>query len=798
MIKDTLFQLLLLKHDADLDVQSLSVEWRNAEMLGWPVAMGVAVLCLFAWWTYPRRALGLTRIAQGVLILLRSLLLVLLLGILLRPVLVVTFEKSLRRLLVCLIDNSNSMAITDHRVAPEDLQRAKLYGKSQDPANEARFELIKDALNAPDLHLLPDLQKKFDLIGFGFSDRVSSFEGAASSGAPENWVEKIVPSGPRTAIGSAIQEILNQPKSQPMAGILLVTDGWSNSGDDQMDAARQAKEAGIPLYIYGVGVSTTADIEVSGLVSPETAFVEDRLKVTVHICGKGYERQKGRVVLKLGAEIIADRKIELKGGDGQIETFEFTPKKTGDFELSASVPPRGDEVVKDNNSISRRLKVINDKIRVLLVENSPRLEFRHLKNTLINDPRIDFKCLLFDVDPALCQIPNSPYLPTFPATKGELAKYDLVIIGDVASDKFTSQQLNVINEWVAKFGGSLISIAGRYANPVSFRATALEKMLPIEWTGPKAKTTSRNSPAIKVNVALTPAGRTNAMLSIAPTNELNVARWSVLPALEWLFPEVRPKPGAQVLLESRGGNGVPVRTPVMVFQQYGAGHVLYIGTDNTWRWRKNEGLQDYEHIWSAIAQQMGMTHLIGGSRQVQLSLDRQNYVLGEPVNVDARILDENFNPLKNETVDVTCRLQSLAGQETKTSHVMLRAVPSQPGAFRGSFIAGSPESSPSCGTYQLALANDSTVYANFEVIEDRLELREPGMNEPALKAMAVASGGAFFREENLTTLASMINAENKPLQFSQDVELWATPLSLLLLTAMAMAEWILRRYWRLK
>ena len=114
------------------------------------------------------------------------------------------------------------------------------------------------------------------------------------------------------------------------------------------------------------------------------------------------------------------------------------------------------------------------------------------------------------------------------------------------------------------------------------------------------------------------------MLRLSDNDAENAALWSKLPPLYWVARVSRPKPAAEVLLvdpdpakESRFG---PM--PVISVQQYGLGQVLYVGTDNTWRWRKNVGDVYYTALWGQIAQRVSLQRLLGISKRTQLTSDR--------------------------------------------------------------------------------------------------------------------------------------------------------------------------------
>ena len=69
-------------------------------------------------------------------------------------------------------------------------------------------------------------------------------------------------------------------------------------------------------------------------------------------------------------------------------------------------------------------------LKVLVIESYPRWEYRYLRNALERDPGVELSCLLFH--PGLSKRGGGPgYLQEFPPTSEELAKYDVVFLGDV-------------------------------------------------------------------------------------------------------------------------------------------------------------------------------------------------------------------------------------------------------------------------------------------------------------------------------------------------------------------------------
>jgi len=200
------------------------------------------------------------------------------------------------------------------------------------------------------------------------------------------------------------------------------------------------------------------------------------------------------------------------------------------------------------------------------------------------------KCVLFEGAPSIARDDNSPYLDRFPANKDELFKYDLIVLGDVDPRQLTPEQQRNVNEFVARFGGSLLMVAGKRFSPGAWRNTPIEQLLPVEFDAVNTATATGDGSAEKpVKLALTTQGRTSTMLRLTDKEEESLAMWKTLPPIYWVAKVSRAKPGAEVLLvdtdplkASRFG---PM--PVVAVQQYGLGQALFVGTDNTWRWRKN-------------------------------------------------------------------------------------------------------------------------------------------------------------------------------------------------------------------
>jgi hypothetical protein len=233
--------------------------------------------------------------------------------------------------------------------------------------------------------------------------------------------------------------------------------------------------------------------------------------------------------------------------------------------------------------------------------------------------------------------------------------------------------------------------------------------------------------------------------------------------------------------------------PVLATQQYGVGQVFYLGTDDLWRWRRGEGVNEYPLLWGQMVQGAALAHLLGNSKNTQLSVDKEEHNVGDPVTVFARLYNDSFLPVSDPQVPAqyTVQASGSAGPGENTE-VTLRAVPEQPGMYRGDFVA------LTAGRYRFSTVSDPGTVVEFTAREPQFELGETAMNEGLLKQMAAISGGRYFREEDLADLSPELSRKPATVHTSRDVEVWSSPIYFLLICVVAVTEWLLRKKWNLK
>ena len=207
------------------------------------------------------------------------------------------------------------------------------------------------------------------------------------------------------------------------------------------------------------------------------------------LSARGFPNQKVVVQLKERApgsdDPKADRVLESKQveapRDGHPERVElvYRPTTTGERTFILEVERQPRELQTENNRIERVITVRKEKLRILYVDSEPRYEFRYLKNYLDREETIDLNVVLLSSDPEYSEQDRAA-LPTFPASRDDLFAYDVVLIGDADTSFLSQSQMQNLVQFVTEKGGGVLFIAGELFDPLSYRGTPLELLLPIE------------------------------------------------------------------------------------------------------------------------------------------------------------------------------------------------------------------------------------------------------------------------------------------------------------------------------
>jgi hypothetical protein len=766
-----------------------------------------------------------------VLTLLRGLALLLVLLLLMGPVLTVETIKSRKAFILVLLDESRSMQKSDPLLTEQDREKvAKVTGAAgqAEVARVSRAEIVRKVLENPRLRILDDLEEKLNVAYFTFSSTASGKESRKAlldAYTPQNAV------GTETAIGDSIKAALNSLRGQYIAGVVVFTDGRSNSGIAVKEIAAQCKQRYLPVYTIPPGLPhSRRDIALLELEARDHVLANDGTKVSFKVRSTGYPDEQVNVglyvhPLKEGekepgndpkelqrlveqSKREEERAVRLKDNDQkQDEFFDYRPKTPGDYLLILRVDPRVDEIDERNNYLKHRIRVADDKIKVLYVEHPPRYEYRFLKNALVRDTKILAHCFLTSADEGFPQehtksddpLFRQP-LTEFPRDLKSLLEFDVIIFGDVDPSKLGPDAPKNIEAFVTEFGGGIIFLSGMTSNPRQLANTPLANLLPVivdETRDPFEHDKVFSEP---FGYHLTPDGRTHPILNYKEFQgnlDRNLEHWEDRTpprdgqrGVRWFARVKKLKAGASPLVELTGVSGESSRPPLFVTQYAGRGRVFWSATDETWLWRYLVG--DYPWFYPFWQQAMYWTRegKLLGARRFRVAVDKEVYTRGEPVKLIVNAYDEKYQ-LRTDP-KLTVYIDPPTGDRIP---VELTKDPNRDGYYEGQYTPADT------GNFR-AWAGDedesARATAKFVVFIPDREEDNPIIDEKALQELASeSSGGRFFPLDQVDQLTQVIQKSDSQLRESKEDDLWDSPLAFLVFALLLTAEWILRKIYRM-
>ncbi len=769
------------------------------------------------------------RLALGVL---RFAALLLLAAVLFQPVLEVRMEVPVEPKLLVLVDASESMDIRDVRKSDQDLAAAaRAMGRlpegapiermtkdeREDLATVARRELSAALLAGPAGDLFSSLEERADVHYFRFArslepaagpdelaEALASVAGDAragfAAGAIATEERTPAPDGGATHLGDALLDAADEFPGAPLAGIVLLTDGASNAGTHPLAAARGLRQRQVPIYSVGIGLAEPDDVAVRGVVVQEVVFAGDIVPVRVEVDSNGYERRQALVRLRLDGEEVARRTVQLTGRP-QFEELTFKAEAPADAPLDfvgvsgaaastlrVEVEPLEGEALETNNTVDRPVRIVDDKVRVLYIEGTPRWEYRYLRAILKRDQRIDVQFITTEGDPDMARA-SGEHVARFPHRPDEAFAYDLVILGDVKATVFTPTQLERIEQLVRQRGASLVLLAGPKHAPAEYLDTPIARLLPV-WAVQGAWDRADRD----AYPALTEAGKASTLMSLEPREAKNIARWAKVRPLGQVAPLDGAKPGAHVLAELSSASSTGGALPLVAWHRAGAGKVLFVGTDRLWRLRERVGDEYHARFWGQAIQFLTLSRLLGENRRIQFAVAPSRVAPGQACRVYAHVLNETFEPVTRGTyLARIIRLGEDRGDETA---VQLDRVPDMPGTYRTTYVPTRP------GRYRVTVSRDAAdgastaadaAPADFAVTDERPEGRDVALKEDLLEKLAATTGGRYLPLADFARLVEAVDTTPSRRTIRKEVELWDTWLTPLVFVSLVAGEWWLRR-----
>ena len=700
--------------------------------------------------------------------------------------------------LIVVVDDSASMALTD---LYDDKKLAAAIDKRLDKAGFAdttRLSQAKAILLGDDASLATSLDRKYNVKYFllGSTPR-------PVAGSPEEirrQLRSLSANQPVSRLGGGLRQMLQGQRGRPTAAAVLLTDGITTEGRTISEVADYARRKAVPLYLVGLGSrQPMRDLALGDLLVDDVVFVNDVVNFDLTLTATGFEGRKVEVRLHREGETapLGSRELTV-GPDGTTQRIRlpYRPTEKGDFRFAVAVEPLPGETQLQNNRRTATLSVLDEKIRVLLLQEYPNYEFRYLKSLLGRETKdaqgrtenpVQLHTVLQEADPEYADTDRTA-LRVFPVRRDQLLdNYDVIIFGDANPALLGTTAMQHVDQFVRQRGGGVVFIAGERFMPAAYRDSPLAGLMPVD---PATATTPERGVWIRdpFQLRLTPLGMVSPQMQLLDEPAENIALWQNLPGMYWLLRAETLKSGTRVLAEHPTLVGADGRNlPVVCMQYVGAGKVVFHGAHESWRWRRRPDGDAFARYWMQTIRYLSRTNLMDEDRLATLSTDRKKYRLGDPVRLWVRFLDERRAPAEDDGVEVV--LQRLGH---KTQRVKLQRSSERRGVFEAAV-----ENLPT-GQYHGSVAvpafEGAAPSCNFPIEAPLGEDARTAMDADDLRRAVELSKGRFFTFATADKLAGQL-PRGRPVRIDTlpPEPIWNSWKVALAFVILLTAEWLLRK-----
>ncbi len=403
--------------------------------------------------------------------------------------------------LVVLLDRSASMATIDGEV------------------RESRYEIAAKTA----CRLAEQLESQYD-VQFKIFDQ-------ASAPTTADEFSEMMPEGPLTDLASAVRTALEEDRPQGQA-LVVLSDGIQNVGgpDGLRDAAARANAVATPIFAQVIGgTAEINDLEVKLDLPEEIAFIDQEITTNVRLKQRGNTAAKCRLRVLRDGKLHSENTATLRPNGETVEIVKLREEKPGLFRYEIAVEPLVGEVTDVNNTATLLLRVMDQPVRVLLLEGNPYWDTKFLIRTLAADRLTELVSFVqltpgrvlerrvvsqtaatapgktdgtdksdsvnsgisesdssdtqadetskdsVQAEDAWAIHENTDSLLT---SNDSFAPYQIVVLGRDAGVFLTPEVVTRLEKWVSEGNGSLVCYRGA---PVSNVSERLATLLPVRW-----------------------------------------------------------------------------------------------------------------------------------------------------------------------------------------------------------------------------------------------------------------------------------------------------------------------------
>lgn len=547
-----------------------------------------------------------------------------------------------------------------------------------------------------------------------------------------------------TDIATALADATEFYGNQNIGAVVLATDGRFNQGANPL---YQQLSLNAPLYTVGIGdTATQKDLAVAKVSANKTVSLNSRFEIRAELLATLCNGYNDNVRVYEHGNLIATSQLSI-GSDrySKSVSFNITADKAGLRHYSIIAAPAAGEVNTANNKRDVFVEVVENKKNILLLAGAPHPDINAIKEALS-----DMESYKLTVKTG--ELPSS------------FNEYAVVILHQLPSSAISLPAALVNAKKPTWY------ILGMQSNPNGLNA--LQKAATINM-----------SPVLR-NVF---AGYNSSFTAFTLPQNMQ-AVLDKMPPLSVPNGTFQPSPTTTVLFESRNKQEA---LPLWLLQQGETPSAMLMG-EGLWRWRIYEYKNFNTHATVDECIRQTVAFLAANTKERPFTTELPKYIWSdqEAVTLNAYLLNANNEQVN--TPDAQLVITDSAGRKQNFSFERSgNSYGINIGIWQGGTYSYTASTSYNGKSYTSA--------GSFVVESVPLELMERGADYPLLYALANKYNGSFVPAANVASLYDSIklNTNIKPViqTNTEAVPLVDWKLFFFLILLLAVAEWLLRKYW---
>ena len=587
--------------------------------------------------------------------------------------------------------------------------------------------------------------------------------------------------------GTDLFQTLNATRAVDPAprAVVLASDGDWNSGMPPVQEALKYRMQNIPIFSVIAGrEQRLPDVELVSFDVPTFGVEGKAVRIPFTIESSLPQNQIATVRLASSDGQILSQEVEIAAMGRTTDAILWSPEAQGEFALTLTLPEFPGELIEDNNELQASIRIAEERLKVLVIESIPRWEYRFLRNALSRDSGVEVSCLLLHPGLSKRGGGNPDYISEFPDGLDELAKFDVVFLGDVGVgvNQLSREQCKLLKGLVERQASGLVFIPGWQGNQMSLLETELADLYPVTVDRGVPEGIGIRTPG---HFELTEFGRESLLTRLGDTQDQNSAIWENLPGFQWYAAVVKSKPGTDVLAVHSSDSNQHGRLPLLATKKFGNGKVLFMGTDGAWRWRK--GVEDLYHyrFWGQVVRWMAYQRNMAKGKSMRLYYSPDQPSTRQVLTLNANVMQANGEPLPKG--EVTARIEPPSG---RAETIRFDSVGSDWGAFASQFTPSET------GKHRILLRcreTNTTLEASFDVRGNAVEVVGRPARPQVLEELSRVSNGQLVQAHEVQDILVRLQQLPEPPPKVRRRQLWCHPALLGLWLVLLSAFWIGRK-----